>query len=488
MQAIKKRKGVNKMSNWTLKEKSVGDLTVKIEGKEWADAVKKAFNKIAKNVSINGFRKGQAPKALIEKRVSDNERFITAVDDNANVWMRTALEAEKLVPISQPQLDIKAVDANGVELVFTFAVMPEVKLGDYKGLEYNLDEVAVSDEEVDAELNRMREQYAEVQTKDGAAAEGDTVNIDYEGFKDDVAFDGGKGTNYDLVLGSHSFIPGFEEKLVGVKAGEEKDLNLTFPENYHAKDLKGAAVVFKVKVNEVKTKVLPEVNDDFAKDVNAAGVETVADLKNMIRTRIEDGKKSQAENKADTALMDKLVENAEIDLPEVLVEEEVNNQIQQLAQQISQYGMNFNQYLSMMGKKIEDVRAEYTDNATKTAKLRLILEEIAKVEALEPTEEDLENEYNNIAAQYNMPVDQVKAYISVDMLKRDVRNEKAYAFVKENAAGGKKPAKKTAKKTTKKAATKKTTAKKTDKSEATEEKPVKKTTRKKKSEVEETAK
>ncbi len=478
MQAIKKRKGVNKMSNWTLKEKSVGDLTVKIEGKEWADAVKKAFNKIAKNVSINGFRKGQAPKALIEKRVSDNERFITAVDDNANVWMRAALEAEKLVPISQPQLDIKAVDANGVELVFTFAVMPEVKLGDYKGLEYNLDEVAVSDEEVDAELNRMREQYAEVQTKDGAAAEGDTVNIDYEGFKDDVAFDGGKGTNYDLVLGSHSFIPGFEEKLVGVKAGEEKDLNLTFPENYHAKDLKGAAVVFKVKVNEVKTKVLPEVNDEFAKDVNAAGVETVADLKNMIRTRIEDGKKSQAENKADTALMDKLVENAEIDLPEVLVEEEVNNQIQQLAQQISQYGMNFNQYLSMMGKKIEDVRAEYTDNATKTAKLRLILEEIAKVEALEPTEEDLENEYNNIAAQYNMPVDQVKAYISVDMLKRDVRNEKAYAFVKENAAGGKKPAKKPAKKTTKKA----------DKAEATEEKPVKKTTRKKKSEVEETAK
>lgn len=478
MQAIKKRKGVNKMSNWTLKEKSVGDLTVKIEGKEWAGAVKKAFNKIAKNVSINGFRKGQAPKALIEKRVSDNERFITAVDDNANVWMRAALEAEKLVPISQPQLDIKAVDANGVELVFTFAVMPEVKLGDYKGLEYNLDEVAVSDEEVDAELNRMREQYAEVQTKDGAAAEGDTVNIDYEGFKDDVAFDGGKGTNYDLVLGSHSFIPGFEEKLVGVKAGEEKDLDLTFPENYHAKDLKGAAVVFKVKVNEVKTKVLPEVNDEFAKDVNAAGVETVADLKNMIRTRIEDGKKSQAENKADTALMDKLVENAEIDLPEVLVKEEVNNQIQQLAQQISQYGMNFNQYLSMMGKKIEDVRAEYTDNATKTAKLRLILEEIAKVEALEPTEEDLENEYNNIAAQYNMPVDQVKTYISVDMLKRDVRNEKAYAFVKENAAGGKKPAKKPAKKTTKKA----------DKAEATEEKPVKKTTRKKKSEVEETAK
>ena len=219
------------------------------------------------------------------------------------------------------------------------------------------------------------------------------------------------------------------------------------------------------------------MNDDFAKDVNATGVETVADLKNMIRTRIEDGKKSQAENKADTALMDKLVENAEIDLPEVLVEEEVNNQIQQLAQQISQYGMNFNQYLSMMGKKIEDVRAEYTENATKTAKLRLILEEIAKVEGLEPTEEDLENEYNNIATQYNMPVDQVKAYISVDMLKRDVRNEKAYAFVKENAAGGKKPAKKTAKKTTKKA----------EKAEVTEEKPVKKTTRKKKSEVEESA-
>ncbi|MDY6035672.1 MAG: trigger factor, partial [Bulleidia sp.] len=303
------------MSNWTLKEKSIGDLTVKIEGEEWTKAVTKAFNKIAKNVTIKGFRKGQAPKALIERQVSDNEKFLTAVDDHANEWLRAALQENDLNPISQPQLDVKSVDANGVELVYTFAVMPEVKLGDYKGLPYELEEVSVTKKEEEDELNRMREQYAEIQTKEGKAEEGDTVNIDYEGFKDDVAFDGGKASNYDLVLGSHSFIPGFEEQLVGVKAGEEKDLSLTFPEDYHAEELKGAAVVFKVKVNEVKTKVLPEVNDDFAKDVNATGVETAADLKKMIHDRLADGKKAQAEDKADTALMDVLTENATVDVP-----------------------------------------------------------------------------------------------------------------------------------------------------------------------------
>lgn len=464
------------MSNWTLKEKSIGDLTVKIEGEEWTKAVTKAFNKIAKNVTIKGFRKGQAPKALIERQVSDNEKFLTAVDDHANEWLRAALQENDLNPISQPQLDVKSVDANGVELVYTFAVMPEVKLGDYKGLPYELEEVSVTKKEEEDELNRMREQYAEIQTKEGKAEEGDTVNIDYEGFKDDVAFDGGKASNYDLVLGSHSFIPGFEEQLVGVKAGEEKDLSLTFPEDYHAEELKGAAVVFKVKVNEVKTKVLPEVNDDFAKDVNATGVETAADLKKMIHDRLADGKKVQAEDKADTALMDVLTENATVDVPEVLIDEEINNQIQQLAQQISQYGMNFNQYLSMIGKKADDLRADYADNAAKTVKLRLVLEEIAKKENLEPTNEDVENEYKNIAQQYSMELDQVKMYISVDMLKRDLRNQKAYAFVKDNAE-----TKKPAKKTTKKASAKKEAS--------AEEKPAKKktTTRKKKSETEETA-
>lgn len=422
------------MSNWTLKEKSTGDLVVTIEGEEWTKAVDKAFNKIAKNVTINGFRKGSAPKRLVEEKVSLGERQVQAVEDNANDWMRKALEENNLEPISQPQLDVKAIDADHVELVFTFAVQPTVTVKDYKGLPYTLEDTTVTDEEFDNELNRMRETYADYETKEDEAANGDTVNIDYEGFKDGVAFEGGKAEGYNLVLGSGSFIPGFEDQLVGVKAGDEKELNLTFPEDYHAEELKGANVVFKVKVNEVKTKVLPEVDDDFAKDVNIPNVETAEDLKKTVRERLENNKKNAAEQKADNALMEALVEKVEVDLPEVMIEEEVQNQLNQLASQIQQYGMSLTQYLSMMGKKVEDLKADYRASAEKTVKIRLGLEEIGKLENLEPTEEDVEKEYADIAKQYNMEVEKVKAAINVDLLKRDVRNQKAYDFVKENAS------------------------------------------------------
>jgi len=455
------------MSTWTLKEKSTGDLVVKIEGEEWTKAVEKAFNKIAKNVTINGFRKGHAPKALLEERVSKAERQMQAVEDNANDWMRKALSENDLNPISQPQLDVKSVSDESVELVFTFAVMPTVTLKDYKGLPYEVEDTTVTDEEFDAELNRMRETYADIETKEGAAELGDTVNIDYEGFKDGVAFDGGKAEGYNLELGSNSFIPGFEDQLVGSKAGEEKELNLTFPEDYHAEDLKGAAVVFKVKVNEVKTKVLPEVDDDFAKDVNAPGVETAEDLKKMIRERLENGKKSQAESKADNALMNALNEQIEVELPDVLVEDEIQAQVNQLSAQLQQYGIGLQQYLSMMGKKVEDLKNDYRENAEKTVRARLALAEIAKVEKLEVADEDLDKEYANVAASYNMDVETVKQYISADMLKRDLLNQKAYEFIKSNAS-----TKKPAKKTTRKRTTKKATT------EDAEKKPAKKTTRK----------
>ena len=319
------------MSTWTLKEKSTGELAVTVEGEEWKNAVEKAFNKIAKNVTINGFRKGHAPKALLEERVSEAEREAQAVNDNANEWMRKALEENKLEPISQPELDVKSMSADKAELVFTFAVEPEAVVKDYKGLPYHMDDTTVTDEEFDAELNRMRETYADLQTKEGEAEKGDTVNIDYEGFKDGVAFDGGKAENYNLELGSGSFIPGFEDQLIGVKAGDEKELNLTFPEDYHADELKGAAVVFKVKVNEVKTKVLPEIDDDFAADVNIPNVSTAEELKKTVRERLENNKKNAAEQKADNELMDALVAKVEVDLPDVMVDEEVQNQVNQLA-------------------------------------------------------------------------------------------------------------------------------------------------------------
>ncbi len=422
------------MSKWTLKEKSTGDLEVTIEGETWKKAVDKAFNKLAKNVTIEGFRKGKAPKALLEKRISAAERQYTAIDDNANTWMREAMEENKLVPVSQPQLNVTSMDEIAANLVFTFAVYPEVTVNDYKGLPYTVEAVEVSDADVDAEIERMRQTYADLETIESEAENGDTVNIDYEGLKDGVAFDGGTAQGYNLELGSGSFIPGFEEQLVGAKAGEEKELNLTFPEDYHAEELKGAAVVFKVKVNEVKRKVLPELNDDFAADVNAKDVKTVEDLKNFIRGRQEESKKAEAENAADNALSDALLEKVSVEIPDAMIEDEVQQQVQQLSAQLSQYGMSLTSYLQMMGKTADDLKKDYEEQAAKTVKFRLALEKIAELENLVPSDEDIEKEYQTIADQYSMDVERVKSLIDTNMLKADVRNQKAYEFVKENAA------------------------------------------------------
>lgn len=422
------------MSTWTLKEKSMGDMNVTIEGEEWKNAVKKALNKIAKNAKIDGFRKGHVPAAMLEKKVSMAERQAQAIEDNANEWMRKAFEELNLTPISQPQLDVKSMDDEKAELVFTFAVMPEVELGEYKGLKYEVEAVEVTDEELNEEIDRMRKQYSDLETVEGEAQEGDTVKIDYEGFKDGVAFEGGKAENYGLKLGSGSFIPGFEDQLIGCKAGDEKELNLTFPEDYHAEDLKGAAVVFKVKVHEVTREVLPELDDDFAKDTNIPNVETVEDLKNTVKERLASAKQAQAENAADEKLFDELTSNVKIDMPDALVEDEVNGQIQQMAAQIQQYGVSFTQYLKMMGKTVEDVKNDYRENAEKSVKLRLTLNKIAEVENLEATDEDVETQYHDLATQYGMEVEKIKPLVSVDMIKQDIKTTKAYNFVKDNAA------------------------------------------------------
>lgn len=421
------------MSTWTLKEKSTGDMEVVIEGEEWKKAVDKAFNRIAKNVTINGFRKGSAPKSLVEKQVSMGERQAAAIDENVNAWLKKGMEECNVEPISQPSVDVKEVSADKVVLVYTFQVMPEVTVTDYRGLSYEVAETAVTDEEVNAEIDRMRKNYADIEEKEGAAENGDIVNINYEGFKDDVPFDGGKADNYDLTLGSGSFIPGFEDQLVGVTAGETKELHLTFPEDYHAEDLAGKEVVFKVTVNAVKKEVLPEVDDDFAKDVSIPNVETAEDLIKTVRERLESSKKQNAENEADNKLVEQIVEHTTVELPDALVDEEINNQIQQLANQISQYGMSLTQYLSMMGKKPEDLKEDYRENAVKTVTTRLALEKIAEAENIVPTDEDLDNEYDEIAKAYSMEVEKVKSLISSEMLKKDVANQKAFELVKENA-------------------------------------------------------
>lgn len=421
------------MSTWTLKEKSMGDMNVTVEGQQWKDAVDKAFKKIAKNVKIDGFRKGHVPTGMIEKKVSMEERYAQAIEDNANEWMRDAFKELDLNPISQPQLDVKSMSADKAELVFTFAVMPEVELGEYKGLKYEMESVEVTDEEINEEIDRMRKQYADLETVEGEAKDGDTVKIDYEGFKDGVAFEGGKAEGYNLKLGSGSFIPGFEDQLIGCKAGDEKELNLTFPEDYHAEDLKGAEVVFKVTVHEVTREVLPELDDDFAKDTNIPNVETVDDLKKTVKERLEAAKKSQAESAADEKLFEQLSKNTKVDMPDALVDDEANNQIQQMAAQIQQYGLSFSQYLQMMGKTIDDLRADYRENAEKSVKLRLALNKIAEVENLEATDEDVEEQYHDLSVQYGMDVEKIKPLVSEDLIRQDVKTTKAYNFVKDNA-------------------------------------------------------
>lgn len=422
------------MATWTLKEKSVGDMIVTIEGEEWKKAVNKAFKKLAKNLELPGFRKGSAPISLAEKRIPAAERFLEAVNDNANEWMRNGLKELGLSPITQPQLDIKDVNEEKVELVYTFTVEPEAKVGDYKALEYKVEDYTVTDDEVNEEIGRMQNQYADMEVKEGEAENGDTVNIDYKGLKDGVAFDGGTANGYDLELGSGSFIPGFEEQLIGVKAGDEKSLNLSFPADYHAEDLAGAEVVFEVKVNEVKTKSIPALDDDFAKELNIKGVETVEDLNKNVRERLETRKKNDAENKAQNDLMEAFAEIVDVDIPDVMIEDEVQGQINQLANQLQQYGMSLTSYLQMMGQSADDLKASYRDQAAKTVKIRLGLEAVAKAENLEPSAEEIQKQYEEIAEQYGMKVDDVKTYISEDMIRTDVRNMKAMELLRGESA------------------------------------------------------
>ncbi len=418
---------------FNLKEKSTGDLEVTVSGEEWTNALDKAFKKLAKNVSIPGFRKGKVPENMLKKYVNENQVMVEAIDANLNAWLISGMTEAGVEPISQPSVNIKSMDANSATLVYTFEVEPEVKLGEYTGLDYNVKETSVSDEELDAEINRMRKTYAEMETVEGEAENGDTVVIDYTGYKDGVEFDGGKAEGHHLVLGSNSFIPGFEDQLVGVKAGEDRDINLTFPEDYFAEELKGAAVVFKVHVSEVKREVLPELNDEFAEDVNIPGVETVDDLKAKVRERLETNKKNSAESEAEEGLMNSLTEKAEVEIPESMIKQEEQYLVNQLAGQVQQFGMNFNDYIKAMGKTVEQVMEDYRENAEKQVKLRLVLGEVAKKENLLPTEEQVEEEFKKIADQYQMEVGKVKQALDAEMVKHDLKLSLAVDFIKDKA-------------------------------------------------------
>lgn len=420
-------------STWTLKENSQGELNVKISGDAWKNAQEKAFKKLAKNVEVKGFRKGQVPEAMARKAVSQQNILIEAVDEVAGNAMQEGMKEHDLWVIARPELAVDAISEEEVSLTFKITVKPEVTLGDYKGLEVSKDEISVEDSEVDAQLTSLQERFAELVVKeDGSVENGNTAVIDFEGFKDGVAFEGGKGENYPLEIGSGSFIPGFEEQLVGLKAGEEKDVEVTFPENYGAADLAGAPVVFKVKVHEIKEKTLPEINDDLIKDAEINDVDTVEAFKEYTVNNITKQKESDADRKFENDMLTKLMENTPVEIPEAMISDELNSMVQDFAQRLAQQGFPLDQYFQMTGLDEDKLREQMQPEAKSKVHVRLVLDAIANAEDLKVEDKDVEVEYESIANQYGMEVDKVKEAINKDALVYDLRLQKAVALVKEN--------------------------------------------------------
>lgn len=419
------------MSTWTLKEKSQGELKVTVEGEIWAQAQEKAFDKLAKNVEIKGFRKGQAPKNLIKKQINEQQIWIEAVDFVAQDELTKAMDEHKLWPVARPELKVDELNGDKVELTFIITVKPEVTLGEYKNLPFSVNPVEVTEEEIQAELTRIQEQYANLEVKEeGIVEDGDTAVIDFEGFKDGVAFEGGKGENHPLVIGSNSFIPGFEEQVKGMALNEEKDIELSFPEDYHAKDLAGAAVVFKVKVNEIKSKKLPEIDDELAKDLNVKDVETIDQLKEFIKNEMTKQKETEAENVATNELISKVVDAATVEVPDAMIKDETDDMIKDYGYRLQQQGFSLDQFFKMTGQDEASLREQMSKDAEGKVKLRLVLEAIANAEGIEATEELINSQYEQIAAQYQMDIEKVKELLPASNLAYDVKLQKALDFIK----------------------------------------------------------
>ena len=413
-------------------KKNVHEIEIKLD-KEWISALDATFKKKNKETKIDGFRKGAAPKEVYLKHFGIESLYMDAVDASISVAYKKALDENKLVPVVEPNVDVTGISDSNVIFKFTIITKPEVTLGEYKNLKVKKDKVTVSDEEINHEINHLREHLADVVVKEnGEITEGDTAVIDFTGFVDGKELEGGKGENFPLEIGSHSFIPGFEEGLVGLKAGEEKTLELKFPENY-IEDLKGKDVTFKVKVNEVKTRVLPDINEDFFKDLGYEDVKTEDELKTKIKEEI----KHQKEHQADDVFVDKCLEaaakNMKVDINEEIIDDEVHRMIDQYSQQLQMQGMNIEDYYKMTGTKEEDLHKMMAPEAEKRVKYRYLLEGIADAEALKFTEEEIKARAEEMASQFGVSVEElIKIYGSMDIIEYDLKMHKALEILKEN--------------------------------------------------------
>lgn len=409
------------------------ELEIEISAEDFEAAIKKAYLKARKNIAMPGFRKGKAPRKLIEKEYGEQVFFEDAVNLLYAPVVNGAVEESGLELVTRPEVEVTEISKeNGVKLKATCITKPEVEVKDYKGIEVEKVVNPVTDEDINKQLDALREKNVTVETVDDRAAEnGDDVVIDFEGFKDDVAFEGGKAEDFTLSLGSGQFIPGFEDQIVGHNAGEDFDINVTFPEEYQVKELAGAPAVFKIKLKSISKKVMPELDDDMVKD--STEFDTVDEYKADVKKKLEEANEKHADSEVEAKIFDKVIENMTAEIPQVMFDNRVNEMISELEQRLAPQGISLDLYMQYTGQTIDTVKKAYAEQAEKQVKLRLALEKIAKLENIEVTEDELKAEFDKLAEAYKLDVDQIKQFIHDDDLKKDIAVGKAVDIIKDAA-------------------------------------------------------
>lgn len=413
---------------------NIKEITVKVEGKEWKEAIEKALETASKKVKIDGFRPGKAPKDIVLKKFGEESLYFDAADIVLEKAYKDVIDANaELQIVARPEIEVTSIGKDGVEFKFILTLKPVVKLKKYKGLKVKRDDVKVSKKEIDKAIEEMQKKYAETREKDGKVALGDTVNIDFEGFKDGVAFAGGKGDGFDLVIGSNQFIPGFEEQLIGMKKGENKKIEVTFPEEYHSEDLKGAKATFEVKVNEIKETVIPKLNKDFYEDLQIEGVDSLETLEKEVKKMIKEQKEIEIENKFIDDVMEAAIKETEVEIPEVMITEETDRIIKQYEENLKMQGLDLEQFFKFTNSTEEDLREQMKEEAIKRITSRLLLEEIAVLEGIEVALEEANEEAGKLAEKYNMEKEEfLKIFGGLEMVMYDSKMRKAMNVLKDN--------------------------------------------------------
>ena len=419
-------------------EKSMVELTVEVSADDFEAAVEKAYRKQRGSIRVPGFRPGKAPRKMIEKMYGAAIFYEEAVNEALPDAYREAVEAEKLDVVSYPEVEVLSVNKDGFSFKATVAVYPEVTLGQYKGVEAPKAEVNVTDEDVENRLKSMADRNSRlIAVEDRPVQQGDVANIDFEGFLNGEPFDGGKGDNFDLEIGSGSFVPGFEDQVAGMSAGEEKDIDITFPEDYHA-DLAGKAVVFHVKVNSIKFKEVPALDDEFAKDVSE--FDTLDELRGDVREKLVKEREEAAKNAFADVVMNKVAADMQADIPEAMIEEQAKRFVSSFKMQVQSQGVPYEQYMKMTGMEEEKLLADARTPAEGQVRMDLAIAAIIKAENIEATDEDVEAEFAKMAEQYNMDVENVKKYMDEAVIKEQIIRNKAIDVVVDNAVAGEAPA------------------------------------------------